>query len=142
MRRFSALTLSVALAIVMAGCSRHKDDAVTNNAVAPAGFVPPTALNRTDFVALIDKRFTQLDLNHDSVLEASEIPLRHHDRIKAMDADHDGRITLSEFEKGGLARFDASDLNQDQVLTGEERKAALGNEMDNAAADKSDGNAQ
>ena len=103
MRRFSALTLSVTLAIVLAGCSRHKDDAVTNNAVAPAGFVPPTALNRTDFVGLIDKRFTELDLNHDSVLEASEIPLRHHDRIEAMDANHDGNVTPEERQQAMAA---------------------------------------
>lgn len=133
MRRFPILAV-LAFAAVTAGCSGHKSDAATNNAVAPAGFVPPTALNRTDFIDLIDKRFAQYDVNRDSVLEADEVPLRHHDLILSFDTNHDGRITLDEFEKGGLARFDKADRNQDKVLTGEERRAALGAEMDNAAA--------
>ena len=102
--------------------------------MAPAGFVPPTALNRTDFVDLIDKRFSQYDTNRDSVLEPDEVPQRHHDLIVSFDTNHDGRITLGEFERGGLARFDKADRNQDKVLTGEERRAALGTAMDAAVA--------
>ena len=96
--------------------------------------LPPTALNRTDFVDLIDKRFAQYDVNHDSALEKDEVPARHHDLILSFDTNHDGKITLGEFERGGLARFDNADRNQDKVLTGDERRAALGAEMDNAAA--------
>ena len=131
MRRASIIAVPLVLAI--AACSSHKDDAAVN-AVAPAGFVPPTALNRTDFVDILDRHFTQYDVNHDSILEPNEIPERHHDRIMSFDANHDGQITLGEFEKGGLARFDKADRNQDQVLTGEERRAALGTDMDDDAA--------
>jgi|SRR5690242_5449784 len=135
MRRVSIIAITLALGVATAACSSHKEEkAAANSTVAPAGFVPPTALNRTDFVDLLDKRFTQLDLNHDSILEASEVPERHHDQILAADTNHDGKITLDEFEKHGLARFDAADSNQDQVLTGEERRAALGSEMNNDAA--------
>jgi len=123
----------IPLLLVAAGCSGHKDKAEVN-AVAPAGFVPPTALNRTDFVDILDRHFTQYDVNRDSVLDASEVPAHHHDRIMSFDTNHDGKITLNEFEKGGLARFDKADSNQDQVLTGEERRTALGSDMDNDSA--------
>jgi len=137
MRR-AFVIIPLAILALVSGCSRAKREAaIANNTVAPAGFVPPTALNRTDFVDLLDKRFTQLDLNHDSILEASEVPSRHHDRIIALDANHDGKITLDEFEKGGLSRFDEADLNQDQVLTGEERRDALGNEVDESDSSNS-----
>ena len=135
MRRVSIVAATLTLAGLLAACSGHREEKAqkeaANSPVAPAGFVPPTALNRTDFVDMLDKRFTQLDLNHDSVLETSEVPLRHHDQVLAADTNHDGRITLDEFEKHGLARFDEADKNQDQVLTGEERRAA----MDGAVAD-------
>jgi hypothetical protein len=135
MRRATIVTVLLTLGVATVACSGHKDEAgATNNTVAPGGFVPPTALNRTDFVDMLDKRFTQLDLNHDSILQASEIPARHHDRILSFDANHNGEITLDEFEKGGLARFDEADRNKDQVLTGDERRAALGSEMDDSAA--------
>ena len=103
MRRVSII--AVPLVLALAGCSGHKDDAEVN-AVAPAGFVPPTALNRTDFVDILDRHFTKYDRNHDSILQASEVPARHHDRIMSFDTNHNGEITLDEFEKGGLARFD------------------------------------
>jgi hypothetical protein len=133
MRRASIVAAPLLLAL--AACSGHKDDK-TVNAVAPAGFVPPTALNRTDFVDILDRHFTKYDLNHDSILQASEIPARHHDRIMSFDTNHDGEITLDEFEKGGLARFDLADRNHDQVLTGEERRAALGTDPDQASSNE------
>jgi len=138
--RVSTIAATLTFAGLLAACSGHRaekaEKEAANNPVAPAGFVPPTALNRTDFVDLLDKRFTQLDLNHDSILEASEVPSRHHDRIMAADANHDGRITLDEFQKQGLAHFDEADKNQDQVLTGDERRATIADGLgnDNAAA--------
>ena len=137
MRR--AMFIVVPLMLAAGACSGHKDDSDVN-AVAPAGFVPPTALNRTDFVDLLDRHFNQYDVNHDSILQAKEIPERHRERIMSFDANHDGEITLDEFEKGGLARFDKADRNQDKVLTGEERRAALGASLDEAAANESAGN--
>ena len=125
MRRLSTVTLgcvAVATALV-AGCSRGRDN-VTNNATAPAGFVPPTALNRADFLDMVDHRFAQLDANHDSELDQNEIPARHHDIIESFDVNHDGKVTKDEFEKGSLARFDKADTNGDKVLTGQERRSA------------------
>ena len=133
MRR--ALLIAVPLVLATGACSRHQDDKAAN-AVAPAGFVPPTALNRTDFVDILDRHFNEYDRNHDSVLQADEVPERHHDRIMSFDTNHDGEITLDEFEKGGLARFDRADRNQDRVLTGEERRAALGADMDEATTNE------
>jgi len=137
MRRASIIAIPLALAL--AGCSGHADEAAANTE-APAGFVPPTALNRTDFVDILDRHFTKYDLNHDSILQASEVPARHHDRIMSFDVNHDGEITLDEFEKGGLSRFDLADTNHDQVLTGEERRAALGAEIDQASANETAAN--
>jgi hypothetical protein len=137
MRR--ATLIAVPLMLAAGACSGHKDEAQVN-AVAPAGFVPPTALNRTDFVDILDRHFTKYDVNHDSILQASEVPARHHDRIMSFDTNHNGEITLDEFEKGGLARFDLADRNHDQVLTGEERRAALGAEIDQASADEAAAN--
>jgi hypothetical protein len=137
MRR--ATLIIVPLLFALGACSGQKDDS-TINAVAPAGFVPPTALNRTDFLDLLDRHFNKYDVNHDSILQAGEVPERRRDRIMSFDANHNGEITLDEFEKGGLARFDQADRNRDRVLTGEERRAALGSSLDQAAANEGAGN--
>ena len=101
MRRVSIVAATLTLAVLLAACSGHREEKAqkeaANSPVAPAGFVPPTALNRTDFVDMLDKRFTQLDLNQDSVLETSEVPLRHHDQILAADTNHDGILTREEY---------------------------------------------
>lgn len=137
--RLPILLAAASMALLLAGCHRGRDD-VAANAVAPAGFVPPTALNRTDFIDMVDRRFNELDVNHDSELSQNEIPTRHHDIIESFDVNHDGKVTKDEFEKGSLARFDKADINGDKVLTGEERRAAEvpdgGNTLDggNAAA--------
>lgn len=124
MRRFSTASACalVALALV-AGCSRGRDN-VTANATAPAGFVPPTALNRTDFLDMVDHRFSELDVDRDSELSQQEYPLRHHDIVAGFDTNHDGHVTKGEFEQGALSRFDKADINGDKVLTGEERRSA------------------
>jgi len=142
--RLPILLAAASVTLLLAGCHRDRDN-VTANAVAPAGFVPPTALNRTDFLDMVDRRFNELDVNHDSELSQDEIPTRHHDIIESFDVNHDGKITKDEFEKGSLARFDKADTNGDKVLTGEERRAAEvpddGNALDGgnaAAAHKAD----
>ena len=137
--RLPILLAAASMALFLAGCHRGHDD-ITANAVAPAGFVPPTALNRTDFIDMVDRRFAELDVNHDSELSQDEIPSRHHDIVESFDVNHDGKVTKEEFDKGSLARFDKADINGDKVLTGEERRQAEvpddGNALDggNAAA--------
>ena len=139
MRRFPIALAGLTLVAALAGCSRH--NTVTNSATAPAGFVPPTALNRTDFVNMVNHRFQTLDVDHDSTLSKAEIPVRHHDLIASFDANGDGKITRDEFTTGSLAKFKAADLNSDDVLTGEERRTAeLGTDVsakDDAAANAS-----
>jgi hypothetical protein len=144
MRRFSTLPVASAIvaASLVAGCSGGHDN-VTANATAPAGFVPPTALNRSDFLTMVDHRFSSLDANNDSELSQREIPVRHHDIIESFDTNHDGKVTKDEFEKGALARFDKADINGDGVLTGEERRKAdlpSDTDADNAASSTSAAN--
>jgi hypothetical protein len=122
MRRISILITGMAGLAALSACS--KPNSVTNSATAPAGFVPPTALSRTDFTTMVTRRFEQLDVNHDLYLDKAELPVRHHDIIAAFDTNGDGKVSKDEFIKGSLARFDAADRNQDQVLTGEERRSA------------------
>jgi hypothetical protein len=122
MRRYPIALAGLMLIAATGGCSRH--NTVTNSATAPAGFVPPTALNRTDFANLVNTRFQQLDVNHDSVISKAELPVRHHDLIASFDTNGDGKITRDEFTTGSLAKFKAADLNDDDVLTGEERRSA------------------
>ena len=95
MRR--AMFIAVPLMLAAGACSGHKDDSDVN-AVAPAGFVPPTALNRTDFVDLLDRHFNQYDVNHDSILQAKEIPERHRDRIMSFDANESGSLSWTELK--------------------------------------------
>lgn len=135
MRRASIIVVVVALLSTTAACSNKSDNDIP--AVAPSGFVPPTALNRTDFLNILDRHFTENDINHDSILQASEVPKRHRDRIESFDTNHDGQVTFDEYEKGGLTLFDKADLNRDQVLTGEERRMALGVERGEAHQDNS-----
>ena len=117
------LLASLPLLAALAACS---DDDEHRNAAAAvaAGFRPPTVLARADFGMDLDKRFRKLDLNGDSILERNEWPPRYADRIAELDQDKDGKVTNGEFFETLMARFDAADTNQDQVLTSDERAAA------------------
>ncbi|TPG20862.1 hypothetical protein EAH87_05730 [Sphingomonas koreensis] len=132
MRRRSTLIAVASVALTLSACSKGGD--VAANATAPAGFVPPTALNRTDFIGNVDRRFQTLDVNHDSKISQAELPLRNHDIIAGFDKDGDHAISKDEFTKGSLARFDKADGNQDEVLTGEERRSAGLGETSSEAA--------
>jgi hypothetical protein len=124
MRQLFTLVAGLSLLAAVAACSGKKDAADVNSAVAPAGFVPPTALNRTDFIDMVTRRFQELDVNHDSRISKDELPTRHRDVIASFDTDGDGMIGKEEFIKGSLARFDRADRNKDEVLTGDERRGA------------------
>jgi hypothetical protein len=117
------LLASLPLVVAVTACS---DDDEHRNAAAAvaAGFRPPTVLARADFGMDLDKRFGKLDLNGDSALERNEWPPRYADRIAELDEDKDGKVTNGEFFETLMARFDAADTNQDQVLTSDERAAA------------------
>jgi EF hand domain-containing protein len=45
-------------------------------------------------------------------------------RFAAMDADHDGRVSLAEASGRALAMFDRADANRDGTVTADERRAA------------------
>jgi len=46
------------------------------------------------------------------------------DTFERLDADHNGKVTLAEFEAKPLEMFDRADTNHDGTVTPEERKAA------------------
>jgi hypothetical protein len=125
MRIAHAALLGFILATSLSACSKRDDDDADT-----AGFQPPTNQTRADYLDMLDRSFTRMDVNGDGVIQASEISARRAARIKARDADHNGTITREDFIKGGLARFDRMDTNHDGVLTSTERRADPGGSND------------
>ncbi|QNA87131.1 hypothetical protein G4G27_20440 [Sphingomonas sp. So64.6b] len=107
--------LICALVLSVAACSSRSDEDA-------AGFKPPVNVLRADLVAGFAKRFDRLDTDRNGTLDAIEIAKRPA-RIKMLDVNGDGIITLEEFKSGQLARFDQADVNRDGTLTTPERDA-------------------
>jgi hypothetical protein len=72
----------------------------------------------------IQRRFAQMDANHDGVVTEDELGARSAATMKRMDTNHDGKITLAELLAPKLAAFDAADTNHDGILSPEEAYAA------------------
>ncbi len=117
----SRISIAVITAFALAGCDKDSDKAAYR--AAAAGFEPPTVITRSDFATKIDKRFDQLDVNHDTALYPAELTATQQKWLMSFDADHDGHLTRDEFTKADLTRFDRADANRDGSVTTAERDA-------------------
>lgn len=113
----------------------------------PGGGRAPQPIDRATFEQRVERRFQMADANGDGYITRDEAQAAMNamqrfgggrgggDRLAgsldprafdAMDADHDGRVSLAEAKAAALRRFDAMDANHDGVLSVEERQAARG----------------
>lgn len=99
------------------------------------------AIPRTAALADAQKRFDQLDTNHDGALGPDEIVAASPRRaapgagqpsqraigfmVARMDANKDGKVDKTEYVARQIARFDRMDADHDGQLTAAERKAAM-----------------
>jgi EF hand len=81
-------------------------------------------VTRVEMQEEVQRRFAQMDANHDGVLTEDELDPRSAAAMKRLDTNHDGKITLAEAMAPKMAAFDAADTNHDGILTPEEREAA------------------
>lgn len=80
-------------------------------------------VTRANFEANLNARFTKQDTNGDSFIASDEA--KHPRMIGKFDSDGDGKVSLEEYRKGALARFDAADADKDGIVTPEEKAAAF-----------------
>jgi hypothetical protein len=105
-------------------------------------------LSRAEHAEGAKKAFEAMDTNHDGKVTAAEIDAAHArvkdrrpsrsmkaaaltgaDKIKLMDRDGDGIITLAEHTADALATFDKMDHDKDGLLTSAELAAGHANVM-------------
>jgi Ca2+-binding EF-hand superfamily protein len=93
---------------------------------------------RAEAATQAEARFARADANRDGFLTQDEMQARaeardgeHRGRggfggrrFEAMDADHDGRVALTEASRAALERFDRIDADHDGSISQGERQAA------------------
>ena len=110
-------------ATLVAGCGNGKKAEARADARAEAAhFVPPSVLSRLDYGGIVERRFRGLDRNGDDYITPDELPQKD-SRLMALDRNHDGKISASEWSEGMLNRFDRIDRNHDGSVTSVEREA-------------------
>jgi Ca2+-binding EF-hand superfamily protein len=93
-------------------------------------------LTAEDAEAVVRRRFLRIDANRDGYLTIEEflagLPPRHDDdakrltvRFRAMDADHDGRVSVDEMVVFTRRVIRNADADHDGILTREEFEAAI-----------------
>lgn len=107
--------------MLLTACGGGKK-AQANADARAVGFVPPSVLSRLDYGGIVERRFRALDRNGDDYITDDELPTRD-SKLMALDRDHDGRISATEWSEGMLARFDRQDANHDGSVTSTEREA-------------------
>lgn len=117
------LTIVVAAAALLSGCGNGKKaEARADARAAEAHFVPPSVLSRLDYGGIVERRFRALDRNGDDYITPDELPTAD-SKLMALDRNHDGKISASEWSEGMLARFDKIDRNHDGSVTSVERES-------------------
>ena len=114
------VVVTVAGAMLLAGCGRSSEEKRAAADANAADFRPPAVTSRIDFGTAMDRRFRQLDRNADDRITKDELP-RVNSRIAELDRDKDGVVTAIEWSEGTLKRFDQMDLNRDGTVTSEEQ---------------------
>jgi hypothetical protein len=112
------------VALALAACSGKSPDEKAMQNAELANYTPPFVMSRLDYGGVIERRFRRLDVNNDDRLEPSEIAPRNREWVMRFDADKDGRISVEEWSRGMLSRFDRQDLNHDGTVTSDERERA------------------
>ena len=119
----SAVLVALALAVTgLAGCEGSSKKAQARADARAAGFVPPSVMTRLDYGGIVERRFRALDRNGDDYITADELPTRD-SKLMALDKNHDGKISATEWSEGMMARFDRMDGNHDGAVTSGEREA-------------------
>ncbi|MBW6524773.1 hypothetical protein KZ810_14830 [Sphingomonas sp. RHCKR47] len=111
-------------ALALVACSGKSADEKAMQNAELANYTPPFVMSRLDFGGVIERRFRRLDTNNDDKLEPSEIAPKNRERVMSYDTNKDGFVSVEEWGRGMLARFDAQDLNHDGTVTSDERERA------------------
>lgn len=111
-------------ALALVACSGKSADEKAMENGELADYTPPFVMSRLDFGGVIERRFRRLDANNNDKLEPSEISPRRRDLVMGFDTSKDGTVSVEEWSRGMLARFDAQDLNHDGTVTSFERERA------------------
>ena len=123
MARLGGARAAIVMAALMAlgGCDGGRKAQASADEQAK-GFVPPSVMTRLDYGGIVERRFRALDRNGDDYITADELPAKD-SKLIALDRNHDGRISATEWSEGMLSRFDRMDGNRDGSVTSGEREA-------------------
>jgi hypothetical protein len=87
-------------------------------------------VSQDEYVQARREQFKRLDTDGDGKLSMAEIEAsgrdRMIDRLKALDANHDGFVDQTEYDAGSVASFKHMDKNNDGFLTPDEMPARHG----------------
>jgi Ca2+-binding EF-hand superfamily protein len=91
-------------------------------------------ITRAEYIDARKAMFDKLDRNHDGVVSQDDFGRLRRFRpkaadkldmfVKAVDADHDGRVTRAELDAAPTHMFDLMDTNHDDAIDAAERAAA------------------
>ena len=111
-------------ALALMACSGKSADEKAMENAELANYTPPFVMSRLDYGGVIERRFRRLDANNNDKLELSEISPRRRALVMGFDTNKDGSVSVEEWSRGMLVRFDRQDLNHDGTVTSFERERA------------------
>jgi Ca2+-binding EF-hand superfamily protein len=117
----------VALAAMPCAFAEHSTDAMFKSMDTDGD----GRISRAEHAAGAKKTFDKMDANHDGIVTAAEMDASHDmktdkpekkgmssaDKIKALDANGDGKLSRAEHEAGSDAMFTKMDANNDGFLS-------------------------
>jgi hypothetical protein len=118
-----APAIAMVLALVLAACSSapwQDPDRELLPEEAAALEEEATVIDRDGAEDLLRKRFAELDANGDEEVTAVELMRAGHTYLQSADQNRNGRLSIREFLRHHMDRFDIYDRNGDDQLQASE----------------------
>lgn len=116
MTLFRRLVLLLGISLISASCrpeGAHRSGDASNGG-------PEQGIRLAEFRSGQLSNFHRFDVDHDNIVEYSDLPKKASKRFRRMDRNRDSQVTLSEFEEAAVRRFEGADKNHDGRLDASE----------------------
>lgn len=116
MTLFRTLVLLLYISLIFASC--RPEGAHESSDASKEG--PEQGIRLAEFRSGQLSNFQRFDVDHDNIVEYSDLPKKASKRFRRMDRNRDSQVTLSEFEEAAVRRFEGADKNHDGRLDASE----------------------